>query len=103
MKDWYVKVWGGVPGKQGNIETVSIPGVELAIAKSDGPTTPTKGHVLDHIGFEIKNLEAYCKNQESKGIKFEDEFYVAAHNTGTRHVSDLWGVEMELKDGQWQY
>jgi hypothetical protein len=58
MKDWYVKVWGGKPGKRGDFEIVSLPGVELMISKSDGPKAPTKGRVLDHIGFEILNLEA---------------------------------------------
>ena len=103
MKDWYAKVWGGKPGKRGDVEIVSLPGAELNISKSDGPTAKVKGRVLDHIGFEIKNLEEYCKKQEANGVKFDDQFYMAAHSIGTRHLTDHWGIGMELKDGQWQY
>ena len=103
MQAWYAKVWGGKAGKRGQFQTVELPGVELIFAKSDSPTTPTKGRVLDHIGFEIDHLEAYCKKQEANGVKFDDQFYVAAHNIGTRHLTDPWGTYMELTDGQRQY
>ena len=103
VQEWYAKVWGGKPGMRGQYRTVSLPGVELSIAKAETPTAPTKGRVLDHIGFEIDHLEAYCKKQEASGVKFDDQFYVAAHNIGTRHLTDPWGTSMELKDGQRQY
>jgi catechol 2,3-dioxygenase-like lactoylglutathione lyase family enzyme len=103
VQAWYAKVWGGKPGKRGQFATVELPGVEMTISKSDAAAAPTKGRVLDHIGFEIDHLEAYCKRQEASGVKFEDQFYVAAHNIGTRHLTDPWGTYMELKDGQRQY
>ncbi len=28
---------------------------------------PTKGRMLDHIGFEVKNLEAFCRRLEGLG------------------------------------
>jgi catechol 2,3-dioxygenase-like lactoylglutathione lyase family enzyme len=103
MQAWYAKVWGGKPGKRGPFDTVELPGVELTFAGADSLTAPTKGRVLDHIGFEIDHLEAYCKRQEADGVKFEDQFYVAAHNIGTRHLTDPWGTYIELKEGQRQY
>ena len=30
---------------------------------------PTAGRVVDHVGFEVKNLEAFSKTLEAKGIK----------------------------------
>ena len=35
---------------------------------------PIKGRSLDHIGFEVKNLEAFCKNLEADGIKLDRPF-----------------------------
>jgi len=26
---------------------------------------------MDHIGFEVRNLEAYCKKLEAAGVKFD--------------------------------
>jgi hypothetical protein len=31
----------------------------------------TKGRVLDHIGFDVKNLAAFCKKLEAAGIKLD--------------------------------
>ena len=49
-----------------------FPGMNLSFE----PVTPqpelgTKGRVLDHIGFEVKNLEAFCKKLEASGIKLD--------------------------------
>ena len=30
---------------------------------------PTAGRVVDHVGFEVKNLDAFCKALEAKGIR----------------------------------
>jgi hypothetical protein len=30
---------------------------------------PTAGRVVDHVGFEVKNLDAFCKALGAKGIK----------------------------------
>ncbi len=35
---------------------------------------PTKGRTLDHIGFEIAGLEAFCKRLEASGIKFDEPY-----------------------------
>ena len=31
---------------------------------------PSRGRMLDRIGFEVENLEALCKELEAKGINF---------------------------------
>ena len=45
--------------------------MNLSFATSQTPTVGTKGRTIDHIGFEIKNLEAFCKKLEARGIKFD--------------------------------
>ena len=65
VQAWYVKMFGGTAGKRGPFDTVSFPGGELTLAKSDTPTVPTKGRAIDHIGFMVKGLEAYCKKLEA--------------------------------------
>ena len=64
---WYVKHFGGKPGMRGPFKKADVPGIELTFAKASGPVEPTKGRVVDHIGFEVDNLEAFCKGLESQG------------------------------------
>ena len=61
---------------------------------------PTKGRAIDHIGFEIKNLEAYCKMLEAKGIKFDVPYHVDA-KTGLKSafLTDPQGTYIELTEG----
>jgi len=37
-------------------------------------TAPTKGRVLDHIGFEVANLETFSKKLQADGLKFDREY-----------------------------
>src|SRR5580704_15495274 len=65
IKTWYAKMFGAKPGKRGPFEAGDLPGANLTFSSSDAPTVGTKGRVLDHIGFEVKHLEAFCKNAEA--------------------------------------
>ena len=71
LLDWYIDTLGVVRRKRGTIETTAdAPGLNLSFQTARTPTVPTKGRVIDHIGFEVKNLEAFCKALEAKGVKF---------------------------------
>ena len=39
--------------------------------KADAAPAGTRGRGLDHIGFEVKNLEDFCKKLEAAGQKFD--------------------------------
>ena len=100
LKAWYVKVFGAKPGRRGQFEADDIPGQNLTFAKSDTPTVATKGRVLDHIGFEIKDLEGFCKRAEANGIKF-DLPYTKRPELGISqaYVTDPYGTYIELTEG----
>src|SRR6266852_2048318 len=48
---WYAKTFGGKASTRNNQPIVDIPGVQIRFAKADTAQVPTKGRVLDHIGF----------------------------------------------------
>ena len=52
-KAWYVRMFGGVPGKRSNYDAVDLPGINVNISSAPKATVPTKGRMLDHIGFEV--------------------------------------------------
>ena len=95
---WYVRMFGAKPGIRGPDETDTLPGVNLTFSKTAAATVGTKGRTLDHIGFEIKDLEAFCKKLEASGVKF-DVPYRKASGLGLAFLTDPWGTYIELNEG----
>jgi len=96
MQSWYAKMFGATPTKRGQFAAANIPGVALLIAKSDTATVPTKGRGLDHIGFEIKDLEAFCKKAEANGVKFDMPFTKRPElGISLAFMTDPWGTYIE--------
>ena len=100
MQSWYAKMFGATPTKRGQFAAANIPGVALLIAKSDTATVPTKGRGLDHIGFEINDLEAFCKKAEANGVKFDMPFTKRPElGISLAFLTDPWGTYIELNEG----
>ena len=102
MQQWYVKVFGAKPGLGGGgaYPAGTLPGVALNFSPSMDPVVGTQGRALDHIGFEVKNLEAFCKKLETMGIKLERPYTkVEALNISTAFIKDPWGTYIELTEG----
>jgi catechol 2,3-dioxygenase-like lactoylglutathione lyase family enzyme len=100
MQSWYAKMFGAKPGKRGPFDAADLPGVNLTFSKSDTATVGTKGRSLDHIGFEIKDLEAFCKKAEASGVKL-DMPYTKRPELGIAlaFITDPWGTYIELNEG----
>ena len=94
---WYAKHFGGKVSERNKSQVVDIPGTQLRFAKANGPQAPTKGRVLDHIGFDVKDLNAIIKKIEADGIKL-DEPYRKNPLTGSAitYITDPWGTRLEL-------
>ena len=91
--------FGGKPGMRGANVATDLPGVNLSFSKSDTALPSTKGHVLDHIGFDVKNLEAFCSKLEKDGVKVDRKYTKnAASGTGICFVYDPWGTYIELNE-----
>ena len=100
MKKWYVEKFGGVPGKRGRFEEAWFPGVRVSFAPSDTKPAGSKGRAVDHIGFEIDGLEAFCKKLEAQGVKFDRPYReVAAIKSSIAFLTDPWGTYIELTEG----
>ena len=100
MQSWYAKMFGAKPGKRANFDAADIPGANLTFSKSDTPTATTKGRMLDHIGFEIKDLEAFCKKAEANGVKFDTPFTKRPDlGISLAYMTDPWGTLIELTEG----
>lgn len=104
MKAWYVKTFGAAPGMRGSFEAADLPGVNLTFSPSADPVVGTKGRSLDHIGFEVDGLEAFCERLEAQGITFDRPYRkVDSIGLGIAFFTDPFGTYIELTEGLDQY
>jgi len=103
MKKWYVATFGAAPGKRGRFEAADLPGVNLTFAPTENPPAGTKGRAIDHIGFEVKDLEAFTKKLEAAGIKFDVAYRkVPGVGLAFAFLTDTFGTYIELTEGLWE-
>lgn len=103
VKGWYVRVFGGVPGKRSNYDAVDIPGMNLNISGPPRGSAPTRGRMLDHIGMEITGLEMFCAKLTSMGVKFDIPYSRVSAGLATATFTDPWGTTIELTEGLRDY
>ena len=100
MQAWYVEHFGATPGERIGQPAADLPGVNLTFAPSADPVLPTRGRALDHIGFEVKGLEAFVRQLEASGITM-DRGYTQVPTLGiaVAFLTDPWGTYVELTEG----
>ena len=109
MQQWYMKAFNATlrPGQTDFFIGADLPGVGYMLNffrwEGDQGIThaPTAGRVYDHVGFEVRGLEEFCKQLEAKGIKLTRPYRKdpAMNNMGTAAMVDPWGVSIELTEG----
>jgi catechol 2,3-dioxygenase-like lactoylglutathione lyase family enzyme len=105
LLDWYTSTFSLTKRSRGRMQTTADAGtVNLSFQTSQTPVVGTKGRVIDHIGFEIKDLAAFCKQLEAKGIKFDVPYReVPAIGLKIAYITDPTGVYIELTEGYVNY
>lgn len=106
MQAWYAKTFGGVAGtrarvaRPGRIDSVDLPGVNLSFSQGEKNLAPTKGRSLDHIGFEVKDLDAFVAKLQAQGTKLDvAPRMVPNSNVKIAFITDPWGTYIELTQG----
>jgi catechol 2,3-dioxygenase-like lactoylglutathione lyase family enzyme len=110
MEQWYEKAFNATlgPNRTDFYIGAQLPGVGYSLNffrwEGDQSIThvPTAGRVVDHVGFEVKNLDAFTKTLEAKGIQTVRPYKKrdpAMNNIATATIVDPWGVSIELTEG----
>jgi catechol 2,3-dioxygenase-like lactoylglutathione lyase family enzyme len=100
IQAWYAEKFGAKPGKRAQWEAGDLPGANLTYAKAPDAVAPTLNRVLDHIGFEVRDLEAFCKKLAASGVKFDSPYRKLPQlDLAIAFLTDPWGTRIELTEG----
>lgn len=103
LRQWYADTFGAVLSKRGRIDTADLP--ERMNFSFTTPTRPgervgSKGRVIDHIGFEVRDLQAFCRLLAAQGVEFDVPYGRSAeHGVPSAVLTDPAGVVIELTEG----
>jgi catechol 2,3-dioxygenase-like lactoylglutathione lyase family enzyme len=100
MRAWYAKHFDAVPGMRGRFKAADVPGVNLSWNPADAAPVATQGRSMDHIGFEVTDIKAFCGKLEAAGVKL-DRGVTEVPNLGLTiaFLTDPWGTRIELTQG----
>jgi catechol 2,3-dioxygenase-like lactoylglutathione lyase family enzyme len=93
---WYAKTFGGKPGTRNNAPVVDLPGVQVRFATADKAQAPTRGRVLDHIGFDVNDHAAFIKKLTAEGIKLDEPVRKSPTGSTITYITDPWGTRIEI-------
>jgi len=105
MQGWYAQAFGGVPGIRPRVSTPGwiacdfFPGMNWSFSLSAEKLGPTRGRSLDHIGFDVTNLDEFVKTLEARGIAVEaPPRQIPNSKTRVAFLTDPWGTYIEITE-----
>jgi catechol 2,3-dioxygenase-like lactoylglutathione lyase family enzyme len=98
---WYTNAFDLEVRPRGRIETTTnTPGMNLSFGNSNTPRTGTQGTAIDHIGFEVEDLDAFVERLAAKGITLDSPVReIEAIGLKIAFLTDPLGVYIELTEG----
>lgn len=102
-KKFYVQQLLLKPTMRGPYESGDLPGMNLTLAplgRQKVPGVPTRGRLLDSIGFDVPNLKAYVDKIAANGVKFDVPYGKDAElGLMSATLTDPWGATIRLTEG----
>lgn len=93
---WYAKTFGGKMGTRNGAPVVDIPGVQIRFAAAPAKQAATRGRVLDHIGFDVKDHAAFVKKIQAEGIALDEPVRKSPTGSTITYITDPWGTRIEI-------
>jgi catechol 2,3-dioxygenase-like lactoylglutathione lyase family enzyme len=100
VEAWYAKMFGAVPAMRGRFKGADIAGANLTFQEAEGKAVPTKGRAIDHVGFQVLNLDSFIQKLHEQGVEMEGPVRTAPNGiTKVAFLTDPWGTSLELTEG----
>jgi predicted enzyme related to lactoylglutathione lyase len=105
IQAWYAKVFGAEPGQRVRVATpgwtdaVFLPGLNWSFTSTEMPLAPTKGRSLDHMGFDVLDLDAFITHLASLGLAVDaPPRAIPGAKTRVAFLTDPWGTYLEITE-----
>lgn len=95
-QSWYARTFGGKPGVRNDAPVVDIPGVQIRFRMADAKEAPTRGRVLDHIGFDVRDHAAFVRKIQAEGITLDEPVRRSPSGSTITYFTDPWGTRIEI-------
>jgi catechol 2,3-dioxygenase-like lactoylglutathione lyase family enzyme len=106
MQQWFMKAFNATlrEGQTDFFIGADLPGVGYMLNffswLPDEDLVGTAGRAVDHVGFEVRDLEKFCAELVSKGIELTSPYARSADSAlGHATITDPWGTVIELTEG----
>jgi catechol 2,3-dioxygenase-like lactoylglutathione lyase family enzyme len=106
MQQWYMKAFNATlrEGQTDFFIGADLPGVGYMLNffswLPNENLVGTRGRAVDHVGFEVRNLKAFCTELEAKGLKLATPLKRDAElGLDVATLFDPWGTVVELTEG----
>ena len=106
---WYTRRFGATPGTRlGGVavvrtrfDTVDVPGTEITLSKANAPLAPTRGQSVNHIGFEVADIDRFVATLGDAGLETDEGVRDSTTMPGVRVASltDPWGTRIRITEG----
>jgi catechol 2,3-dioxygenase-like lactoylglutathione lyase family enzyme len=97
---WYGRRFGATPATRGPFDIANLPGRELTFSAATQALAPTEGRALDHIRFEVTDLNAFVQRLRNLGLTEIDGPRLGGNGTTKiSYVTDPWGTRIEITEG----
>jgi catechol 2,3-dioxygenase-like lactoylglutathione lyase family enzyme len=98
---WYAKWFGASVVTDGKDTIAKIPGMNMRFVATATPMAGTHGRALDHIGFDVHNLQDLVARMQAAGVTVNTPYRKINFGflTGIAFVTDPWGTYIELNEG----
>lgn len=101
LRGWYLDVFSAEAGERRNLPSALVPGGRVDFIPARGePAKPSRGGAIDHIGFEVADMDAFAAHVESLGIEFDrGPMHVDAIGLTIAFFTDPAGTYIEVTQG----
>ena len=100
IRNWYVKIFGAESSSRRAWPSAVVPGGRIDVLKADAGREPTQGRAIDHIGFEVADMDAFADRLRAEGVAFDVEPRVIPRiGLKIAFITDPIGTYIEITEG----
>jgi catechol 2,3-dioxygenase-like lactoylglutathione lyase family enzyme len=101
LRDWYIEVFGAEAGERRGLPSALVPGGRVDFLPAQGAAPRgSRGAAIDHIGFEVRDMDAFAAHLADLGIAFDSApRSVEAIGLTIAFVTDPVGTYIEITQG----